>query len=428
MRTTGMRTGACPECGAEVVNDDRFVVWCAACEWNVAPQAPVPEGDRTERRRRALARRHGEKLLAEVTAGDTLRAHRDTASLLAQALALAVHGITFALAAAGIWVLVTGWGSPVMVLGLLLLGIAWPLRPRLGTPDGWGPELDRATAPQLFALVDEVASVIGTRGVDEIRIDASVNASVLDHGLRGRRLLTLGLPLWEVLTPRQRIALLGHELAHYSNGDTRHGRIVGTACRLLATWSYYFAPTAHPTLMEALINLVYAVPRIASRATLGLLDRLTLRSTQRAEYLADRGAARAASTEAAVELMDLLLVTDSVAVVLRREGNRTALGGRRGAADALDGGPEGLWERLREHMESVPEHERERLRRVSVRLGHSVDSTHPPTHLRRTGLLAMPAVPAAVSCDDVREQAIRSELAQARTAVARRIAKDGYPC
>ncbi|MEU6316929.1 M48 family metalloprotease [Streptomyces sp. NPDC047009] len=223
--------------------------------------------------------------------------------------------------------------------------------------------LHRGDAPELYALVDEVARVVGTRGVDEVRVDAQVNASVMTHGVRGRRPLTLGLPLWEILTPQQRIALLGHELAHCSTGDTRQGLVLSTAYRSLTTWHYYFIPIAKPSAVEMLVNLLYIVPRLLLQGVLTLLDHLTLRAAQRAEYLADREAARAASTEAAVGLVDRLLVTDSAAVALRREAGQTALAGPRGAR-TVEAKPEEIWERLRAHMASIPEYEYERQRRV----------------------------------------------------------------
>jgi hypothetical protein len=174
-----------------------------------------------------------------------------------------------------------------------------------------------------------------------------------------------------------------------------------------------------------LVNLLYIVPRLLLQGALTLLDHLTLRAAQRAEYLADREAARAASTEAAVGLMDRLLVTESAAVALRREAGRTALAGPRGAR-TVEAKPEEIWERLRTHMASIPEYEYERQRRVGVRRGHSVDATHPPTHLRRTCLLAGPPASAAVATDDERQRRITAELAGARVAVARRIVRDGF--
>ncbi|SDC22127.1 Zn-dependent protease with chaperone function [Streptomyces prasinopilosus] len=421
---TGETTRPCPQCGAGIRADNRFVDWCAACDWNVDPAGPEERPERLERMRRALARRHGEKLLAEVTTGGTPSPGRDAPALLAQAIALGVHGVTLALTAGGIWWVVSGWGGAGMVPGLFLLALAWPLRPRLpGLPEE-GPLLHRAEAPELYALIDEVARVAGTRGVDVIAVDAEANAAVTTYGVRGRRLLVLGLPLWEILTPRQRIALLGHELGHYGHGDVRHGLVVGTAYRSLTTWRYYFTPIADPTPGEMVVNLFYVVPYSLLQGVLMLLDQLTLRAAQRAEYLADSVAARAGSTEAAVGLMDRLLVADSAAAVLRIEANRVRAA-RRGGRRTEDREGE-LWEHLAARMDAIPEHEYERRRRAGVLRGHSVDSTHPPTHLRRECLLAGGSVPAAVAVDGERERRIAAELADARSTVARKIVRDGF--
>ncbi|MFF0964392.1 M48 family metallopeptidase [Streptomyces sp. NPDC003703] len=442
----GGTTRPCPECGAQIPVDERFTVWCASCDWNVDPgerqkqqeqqqkqetrkkRGRRPGQDRLEEARRALARRHGERLHAEVTRdGAGLRARRDGASVLAYVIALAVHGVTAALLFGGVACLVWGWGSGLMLLGAVLLVMAVALRPRLSPPLGDGTVLRRADAPELYALVDEVAEAVGTRGVDTISVGKAINAGVMSRGLRGHRALDLGLPLWEVLTPQQRVALLGHELGHYGNGDTRHGRVVGSALRSLATWRYYFLPTPRPSLGEMIVNAVYAVPLLLVQGTLTLLDHLTLRATQRAEYLADREAARTASTEAAVGLMDRMLVLDSVDVFLRRECNSAALAGARSARGDAAGARDGddLWTRLAAHLASVPEHEYERQRRAGARRGNSVDSTHPPTHLRRACLLAGPPAAAAVVLDEVRQQRIAAELATARAQVARGIVRDG---
>jgi hypothetical protein len=151
-----------PGVRGEIRADSRYVAWCAICDWNVDPETPHQERDRLDRARRALSRRHGEKLLAEVTAGGSLRARRDASSLLAFAIAFAVHGLTVALAFGGVWWLVRGWGGMGMVLGLLLLVVAWPFGPRAARLPKADPVLHRDDAPELYALVDEVARVVGT--------------------------------------------------------------------------------------------------------------------------------------------------------------------------------------------------------------------------------------------------------------------------
>ncbi|MGJ3561446.1 hypothetical protein ACR6C2_37100 [Streptomyces sp. INA 01156] len=56
----------------------------------------------------------------------------------------------------------SGWGGARVVLGLFLLALAWSLRPRLlGLPDD-ALLLHRAEAPELYALIDEVARAAGT--------------------------------------------------------------------------------------------------------------------------------------------------------------------------------------------------------------------------------------------------------------------------
>ncbi|MDX3831979.1 M48 family metallopeptidase [Streptomyces europaeiscabiei] len=417
-------TQPCPDCGTEIRGDSRFTLWCAACDWNVDPKEPQPEAGRLERAERTLARRHGEQLLTEMLSGRTPRPRRDVSAVMATTLAMTVHGLTLALAAGGVWCMVAGRGAVTVVAGLVFLVLAWALAPRVSRLPDDRPVLFRADAPELFALVDEVARAVGTRSVHTIAVDGSINASVMTYGVRGRRLLTLGMPLWEVLTPAERIALLGHELAHYANGDTRNGLVVGTAVRTLSLWHHTLQPLPHPSAVEMAVNALYVVPRLLVRGVLELLVRLTSRAGIRAEYLADRLAARTASTQAAVGLMDRLLITETFEVLLRSEANRAALGGSRSTREATARADE-LWGLLTAYAASVPEHEYERQRRAGARRGHQVDTTHPPTHLRRACLLAAEPVAAMVVPQAHQTERIVTELAAARTEAARRLLRDG---
>ncbi|MFF1921024.1 M48 family metallopeptidase [Streptomyces sp. NPDC058221] len=404
----------------EIRTDRRFVAWCAACDWNVDPGEPEEPGGRLDTLRRRLAGKHGERLLAEVTTDELLRPRRDVASVLALVLALAVHGFTAALLVGGVLLVVLGWGSALPVLGALCLFIAWLLRPRFPRLPEDEQVLHRADAPELFALIDEVAGVVGTTGVHAVAVNAEANAGVSTYGLRRRRLLTIGLGLWEVLDTGQRIALLGHELGHYANGDTRQGVVLGNALESLNTWYYLLSRIERPTLPETLLNACYLAPRSVVVAVATALDHLTLRATQRGEYLADSYAARCGSTAAAVGLMDALLVSKSAEATLLRESN--ALRSHRSGRAAGEA-ESGLWERLATHVESIPASEYERQRRRSALRGHSVDSTHPPTHLRRARLLTVAALPATVN--SARGAALRAELSGARGLVARRILNGG---
>ncbi|MEU6442290.1 M48 family metallopeptidase [Streptomyces sp. NPDC047046] len=407
----------------QVTADARFVGWCPACEWNIDPGEPEEE-DRREAVRRARAQEFGGELLAELLGTEQTAPRREPSARLALALGLAVHALTLVVLGLAVWCLTAGWPSALPFVGLLLLALAWGLRPRFARVPEDAVVLRRTEAPELYALVDEIAAAVGTRGVDLIAIDAEVNASAMRYGARGRMLLTLGLPLWEILGPEQRLALLGHELAHHAHGDTRHGRVLATASRSLETWDYYLAPEGHSA--RAWLNtLVLRPPWWLVRAARSGLTRLCLRSSLRAEYLADRSAARVASTRAATELLDRILVADAAFAALSLEDAKAArvvVGSRAARGQRPEPATErSLWDRLAASAASVPETEYERRRRLAVRHGHRVDSTHPPTHLRREALLAGPPRQPLVRLDAERERRVAAEMAGARNEVGRKL-------
>ncbi|MFJ7067968.1 M48 family metalloprotease [Streptomyces sp. NPDC101115] len=437
----GRGAEACPTCGEPVPVDPRFVTWCAACDWNVDPvdgdTGPDPEPDRVERLRRAMAHRYGEQLFADLARepdpGSGAPPRPGAAGVLATVLALAVHGLTLVVAFLGLWFLIAGWGEGAQpVIGVLLLGLAVLLRPRFGRLDERAelPLLERADAPRLFGLLDEIAAAVGTRGVDAVVLDADVNAGVVTYGLRRRRVLVLGMGLWAVLTPQERVALLGHEFGHYAHGDTRHSLLVGSALNSLTTWLYMLEPSPGRSLLDGFSNLLTALPRWGVYGLVLLLDQATLRASQRSEYLADGAAARIAGRDAAVGMMERLLAASSAETALGREvvAARTRSGGpaRRGApAGRRDEAADGLWERVATEVRRVPAHEYERLRRAGELRGHCVDATHPPTHLRIRHVARAGRPKPGLELGRERAAAVEAELAKPGLTVARLLLRDG---
>src|SRR5436305_1493785 len=94
------------------------------------------------------------------------------------------------------------------------------------------------TCPECGGKVhNEVARVTGSPTPDLLAVSPRFNASVSRAGWRGRRVLTIGLPLWSALGDDQRVAVLGHECGHEVNGDLRSTVLVGSAIASLHTWS-----------------------------------------------------------------------------------------------------------------------------------------------------------------------------------------------
>lgn len=419
---------SCPECSAVLDVDDRYVTWCPACDWNVDPDGVRDDtGTRAGRRavrRREAARARAERLYADVSAAGDLPPRRDGDWLLASLVAGAVHLVTAGLVVAAVWMLIVG-PLVLRLLGVLALGIAVLLRPRLGRTgdDEWA--VPREQAPALWGLVDRVAQEAGAPAVHEIRVTHEFNASYGKLGLRQRGSLTIGLALWETLDPQARIALLGHELGHAVNGDNRRLLWQHAAVTSLAHWHELLRPTL--VTGDDLLSLVSGWltrallygPRMAVRCLLLLLDRLTRRAGQRAEYLADGIAARIGSAQAAVAMLERFTSGDTVTMYLmRRSAALRTRPGRRGSA-VMPGEAEEFWSGLRADVAAMPAAEHLRVLRVSALHLDSVDSTHPPTHLRVRLAEARAAHPAALTLDDTEAEAIDRELADPRARALR---------
>ncbi|MER6806061.1 MULTISPECIES: M48 family metallopeptidase [Streptomyces] len=144
------------------------------------------------------------------------------------AVSALVHLVTGGLVVGGALLIVLGWETIVQpVLGLFLIFLAAELRPRFGKVDE-ERLLRRAGVPRLFALLDDIAEAVGTRGFDAVRLTQDFAISAVPFGLRRRR-LDIGLALWETLTPQQRIACPARARGHFAAGDVRHNLMVRTA-------------------------------------------------------------------------------------------------------------------------------------------------------------------------------------------------------
>jgi len=119
-----------------------------------------------------------------------------------------------------------------------VLFIAWLLRPTFHIA---GRKLSRKEAPQLFAAIDALRAKLDVPGRMEVHVDGGFNAGATEtRGLLGlvgvRRVLTLGVPLLATLSRDQVLAVIGHELGHFS---CRHGRLGHWLYRARVGWLAY---------------------------------------------------------------------------------------------------------------------------------------------------------------------------------------------
>lgn len=356
-------------------------------------------------------------MAARLLAADTLEPKLTPAKAAAYVIAGLVHLLTLGFLLLGVALIVLGFPNVfALVFGAISIGMAILLRPRLGKAPDEGV-LSRSDAPTLYGVADEVAASLGIQGIDMLVVDHEFNASWSVVGIRRRRVMSLGLPLLQALSPQERIALIAHELAHARNGDARRGFFVGSAVNALAELYWIVAPEDLPTealggfgILERAANGFFYVFSRPLWWLLLLELHLLLRDAQRAEYLADALAARAAGTDAVVALSEKILLEPTFRAVVQHA--------------ARPGMNEDLFETLRTTVERIPDRERERRRRAARLEAAELIATHPPTAKRIALLEGRPRVKPAVPLTDERSAAIDEELAARRRALQEQLVDD----
>ncbi|WP_285749258.1 M48 family metallopeptidase [Lentzea sp. NBRC 105346] len=219
----------------------------------------------------------------------------------------------------GLVLVLQDFPSLSIVPGVLLIAIAWTLRPRVGRAgtNEWAI-ITRDDAPALFTLIDRVAAATGAPQPHHVALDYEFNASAGIFGLRRKRQLVLGLPLWGILRPQQRVALLGHEFGHFVNNDSARGLLTQSALTTPGAIAYLLTPAESLTggpLTAVAEAVLRPIQRLLSRLfvlmQVGLIA-VASRDHQRAEYCADAMAVRLAGTEATVALMHYLMAGEQL--------------------------------------------------------------------------------------------------------------------
>ncbi|MEV6367188.1 M48 family metalloprotease [Micromonospora musae] len=422
MTSTG--AGACPRCGETTVSTGEAMPWCAACEWNLdgydrARQAPEFGWAWIDRRTHRLAARLTRQQYASLVDRALESPGLGPAGVATAAASLLLVAGVLALAVIGVWLLFAyPFPNIALVFGVAMIALAVALRPRFGRVDPELEVLSKDAAPELHALVEEVAAAVGAPMPHVIGVDGSLNAYATQVGLRRRRVLALGLPLWGALDGQQRVALLGHELGHFVNGDVRRLVVTQPALTMLGNAADLFRPVDSNRSGGLLEMIGDALGRmlswILSRLLFGghlLLVVTALRDSQRAEYLADEMAARVAGTDGATRLLDVLLQSESVSQTVRQAARNAQ-------------GP-AAWRAGVARSSTSAAHVLPLLRQLTLREQASLFASHPPHGLRHRMLTARTWQDSRVTVTETRNDRIDTELALHYERVSRAIAWSG---
>ncbi|MGU3470786.1 M48 family metallopeptidase [Paenibacillus sp. D51F] len=368
-------TISCPRCGKNVPCDQQFQSWCE-CGWNIEPRTPDMR-DRFSRLYHKLGVRQGEQMLEEVKYSISNGDWRDKlkANLLLYLVATIIHLVSLSMFISGVWLIVAYHSNHWFptAIGMLMVAIQIITVPRLGSVDKKGL-ISREDYPTLYRVVDAVSDSLGTSRVYGVQINEEFNASFTQLGWRGRKVITLGLPLFAICSPQEKIALIAHETAHGANHDVTRNRYVWSAYIAAEQWYYFFTPARGATqegymailylLSDILMKALSFIPWTIARLVLVLLHL----NKQRSEYYADYLGVKVSGEQAMIGLLEKLHYDSPFESCLHR------FIFSRQAEDFIT-----EW---KAYAEQIPVRELERIRHVVRAEGSRLDFTHPPTPYR----------------------------------------------
>jgi len=383
----------CPNCGIEIPVPAGARAWCERCDWNVGGETPDLHESFFERQYARISQRYAKATLEtlKATPVKNLRPRWTIRKVIAFGLAGGVHLVTLALLVTGIVIVVIGFPAFASIFwGAALCALVWLMRPKPGKI----PSLDLADQkdfPALHAFVNQVAKQLGGRPVSKIVVNESFNAAYGVIGWRRVPVLWIGLPLWLALRPQERLALIGHEIAHGVNGDGTRGFIVWSALSALDEWiglmqGPFYQATTMTERVGGYFFYILSTPLAAVQA---LLAQLLWLDKQQAEYFADYLASTVSGSGAMVSALQQMGCAEHLDEVLLRNAYSTSQSGAR------------ILGLFRERVASLPDREWQRLARASQREGARLDASHPPTAHRIEFLKAhVVARPRMVATDD----------------------------
>ncbi len=153
-----------------------------------------------------------------------------------------------------------------------------------------GRRLERIEAPELWALLENVAKKLQVKPVNKIYVTPGAEIAVYEKGsllqkLRGagQRNLILGMGALPGLTQGQLTAILAHEYGHFSNRDTAGGNLAHQVYTSLQQMAQRLIKAGATQFFNPVWLFILGYQRIFLRITLG--------ASRLQEVLADRYAA-----------------------------------------------------------------------------------------------------------------------------------------
>jgi heat shock protein HtpX len=254
--------------------------------------------------------------------------------------------------------------------GIFLAGLTFILAPRIYRFRE--PLLDREQYPAIYQVIDEITTYLGASPIDGIAVEERFTAAYTISGVRRRKLVVVGLPLFAALTPREKLAVLSHEIGHHANRDITRSSYLGGVQRALGRLYVSLYPkTDHSNVLAFLAFLLEWLRKGLAYIVLLLwyvMGFAVWKESQKAEYGADYAAASTAGASAASSALKKMCYAPTYYYALDSVAQYRYT--------------DNIFEDFRSRADRVPGREVERIRIVTEMMENSVEAGHPPIRYR----------------------------------------------
>lgn len=415
----------CPVCGQNIPENPGYITWCDNCSWNINPNNNELYNDIRYKIYKFLGKMLSLKLFNSIKSNDLTKKYFSLTRVITILFAILIYsfslGLLISVFGGGLFLIIRGTflnkfpsDYAFVFFGLLCLAITYFIVPKFKKHEA--NYVKREEYKTLFQLIDKISNCMGTKKIDEVCINEEFNASFYKTFFKGKRILTIGLPMFVILSSEEKVALLSHEIAHSANMDITRGRFIGGAYNLLIKWYRVLRPNRgigelgfSILIGPFLICIINPIRWILSKIVLGIwyiYAILLWRDNQRSEYLADYLASEVAGNEAMSSLLHKFHYGESFWSLMRKIHKY--------------GYSKDLLSEYKKKTMFIPERELHRIERLDTEFLNSVDATHPPTKYR-INLMKEYRHKARLVINDFEKRLLEDELNKASTNINEKI-------
>lgn len=364
----------CPNCLKTIPVHRGYITWCE-CGYNLHTDKEEPQRkSRMVRLYDHLGERSGEFIFHQMMNTTNFTQRKSIVNIIALMIATIVHTISVGSFVFGVYLLLFQHNHFILLFfGLVLLGIAWFTRPRVGKLEKNERIISRDEMPATYAVLDDLAVAMGIKKIDGIVINEDYNAAITKIGWRRRTIVFIGVPFFSALTPDEQCSVFAHELGHYQNKDLTYGFYVGTAINTLYDWYTLLDPvqseqTFEYSLLDMITNFILKILAQIPYLTFSLLLHLLWNQKQIGEYLADYRAAQICGSMTVIKDLEKIHMDRVYYHALSRVSVNDL------QTNVID--------EFKQALSNMPEREKIRIKLQLAKEKFKLNETHPPTIYR----------------------------------------------